>query len=307
MQAKLLSELPVGPDWLYEVKLDGYRALALRDDTNARLLSRRNNDLIAEYPAIRSALLRVRDTRIVLDGEIVALDEQGRPSFQALQNRAKRGVTVVYFAFDVLHRDGVDLLAWPLERRRALLPEVVKGSGVQISEALEAEPRAVIDAVRAMGLEGIVAKRRSSRYEPGLRTGRWVKFKLERSQEFVIGGYRPAPGLGVDALLIGYYEGRALRFAAKVRAGLVPHVRRQLADQLSALRTDRCPFADLPSGKTSHWGGGVTAEQMGEMIWARPQLVAQIRFVEWTDDGHLRHAAFVGLRDDKLARHVRRE
>jgi DNA ligase D-like protein (predicted ligase) len=306
MQAKLASQLPRGADWLYEVKLDGYRALAVKDGDLVHLLSRRNNDLTAEYPGIRLAVSRLHADRLVLDGEIVAMDERGRPSFEALQNRRRQGVQIAYFAFDVLHRDGREFLATPLEDRTAMLPTLIEGSGVHISETLEAHPDAVVEAVRAMGLEGVIAKRRRSRYEPGLRSGAWVKFKLEQQQELVIGGYRPST-LGVDALLVGYYVGRTLRFAAKVRAGMTPHIRRQLAERLQRLQAERCPFADLPSSRASHWGGGVTAEQMHEMQWVRPTLVAQIRFVEWTSDGHLRHAAFVGLRDDKTAPSVVRE
>jgi bifunctional non-homologous end joining protein LigD len=306
MQAKLVAELPGAAGWLYELKLDGYRALAVKDGDRVRLLSRRNNDLTAEYPQLRAAIARLQAARVVLDGEIVALDEEGRPSFEALQHRAREGTVVVYFAFDVLHLEGQDTFAMPLQDRKALLPGIVGESGVQISETLEADGRAVVNAVRSMGLEGVIAKRRQSRYEPGLRSGAWVKFKVERQQEFVIGGYRPG-SLGVDALLIGYHVDGKLRFAAKVRAGLTPHVRRQLVGTLKPLHASDCPFVDLPSSRSSRWGGGVTAEQMREMQWVRPSLVAQVRFVEWTSDGHLRHAAFMGLRDDKPARSVVRE
>jgi ATP-dependent DNA ligase len=122
----------------------------------------------------------------------------------------------------------------------------------------------------------------------------------------VVGGYRPGPH-GIDALLVGYYEGSELRFAGKVRAGFTPHVRREVFALLSPLEQPECPFVDLPNSKASHWGGGVTQEQMKEMRWLKPKLVAQIRFVEWTADGHLRHAAFLGLRQDKRALGIRRE
>ena len=144
-------------------------------------------------------------------------------------------------------------------------------------------------------------------YVPGERSSDWVKLKLELQQEFVIGGFRPA-GSTVDALLVGYYEGDALRFAGKVRAGFVAHVRRQLFEKLKPLRTERCPFSDLPTPPgSSRWGGGIPPEEMSEMQWTRLTLVAQIRFVEWTAEEHLRHAAFLGLRQDKSARDVRRE
>jgi len=188
----------------------------------------------------------------------------------------------------------------------ARLPAVVGNSRVLLSETLEGTAEQVIAAVAALGLEGVIAKRRSSRYMPGERTADWLKLKLDRQQEFVIGGYRPGPN-GIDALLVGYREGRALRFAGKVRAGFTPHVRRAVWRELEPLHTDRCPFSDLPNSKTSHWGGGVTAEQMAEMTWVRPDIVAQIRFVEWTADQHLRHAAFLGLRLDKTAIQMRRD
>jgi bifunctional non-homologous end joining protein LigD len=130
--------------------------------------------------------------------------------------------------------------------------------------------------------------------------------KLDRQQEFVVGGYRPGPH-GLDALIVGYYVGKRLRFAARVRAGFTPRVRRDVTARLVPFHRSRCPFDDLPSTKTSRWGGGVTAEQMAEMQWLAPVVVAQVRFVEWTGDGHLRHSAFLGLREDKRAATVRRE
>jgi len=151
-----------------------------------------------------------------------------------------------------------------------------------------------------------VAKRRDSVYTPGERSHDWVKLKLENQQEFVVGGCRPDGESSIDALLVGYYEGSKLRFAGKVRAGLVPHSRRELAAKLAPLRIPQCPFSDLPSGK-SRWGGGVTADQMHEMRWTKPELIVQIRFVEWTAEGRLRHAAYLGLRPDKSAAEVRRE
>jgi bifunctional non-homologous end joining protein LigD len=143
-------------------------------------------------------------------------------------------------------------------------------------------------------------------YVPGERSDDWQKRKLETQQEFVIGGYRPGSN-GVDALLVGYYDDTGVQFAGKVRAGFVPHLRRKVFKALKYHHVDTCPFVDLPNPKSSRWGGGVTADEMREMQWVRPELVAQIRFVEWTAEGRLRHAAFLGLRSDKSAREVRRE
>ena len=307
MMAKLTDKLPEGTQWTYEVKWDGYRALLLKSGDRVRLLSRKDNDLTATYPTIEAAGSRLRAETAMLDGEIVALDSKGRPSFQALQHRsAHRTYAIVFYAFDLLHWNGEDLTGLPLTERRKRLPSIVKGSGILLSEPLPGTPQQVIEAVSRVGLEGVVAKRTDSRYQSGERSGAWVKLKLDKQQEFVIGGYRSGPN-GVDALLVGYHEGKHLRFAGKVRAGFTPHLRRELFESLKPIQIATCPFVDLPNSKTSHWGGGVTAEQMAEMMWVRPTLVAQIRFVEWTNDGHLRHAAFLGLRSDKRASEVRRE
>jgi ATP-dependent DNA ligase len=212
----------------------------------------------------------------------------------------------VFYAFDLLHLNGKDLTGEPLLQRRARLPRVVEDSSLLLSEELPGTPAAIVEAVRGLGLEGVVAKRKNSLYEPGERGDDWQKVKLENQQEFVIGGYRPGSN-GIDALLVGYYDDTGLRFAGKVRAGFVPHLRREVFKALKPHHVDDCPFVDLPNSKSSRWGGGITVEQMREMQWVKPELVAQIRFVEWTAEGRLRHAAFLGMRSDKSAREVRRE
>src|SRR3954447_26373773 len=307
MAAEVVDRLPDGDDWMYEVKFDGYRALLIKNGQRVQLRSRNNKDLTDIYPAVHAAGLRSSAHSAVVDGEIVAIDANGRPSFQALQHRgAHPGHTIVFFAFDLLYLDGENLEAQPLKERRRRLEAIVRDSGLLLSEPLRGSASQVADAIRSHGLEGVIAKRWSSRYAAGQRNGAWVKLKLDKQQEFVIGGYRPGPN-GVDALLVGYYEGKELRFAGKGRAGFTPHLRREVVEALRPLQIAKCPFVDLPNSKTSHWGGGVTAEQMAEMVWVKPKLVAQIRFVEFTNDGHLRHAAFLGLRADKWASDVRRE
>ena len=307
MAARLVQTLPEGDQWLYEVKFDGYRALLLKAGRQVQLRSRRDNDLTREYPQLQAAGARIHAGSAVLDGEIVALGADGRPSFQALQNRGGRtGHTIVFYAFDVLNLDGEDLMGQPLEARRARLPALLDGSGLLLSEELRGSAQDVIAAVQGLELEGIIAKKRNSQYVSGDRHHAWVKLKLDCQQEFVIGGYRPGPH-GVDTLLVGVYDGDALHFAGKVRAGFTPPLRRKVAAVLTPLHTAPCPFVDLPSPTPLRWGGGVTAAQMHEMQWVRPMAVAQIRFVEWTDDEHLRHAAFVGLRTDKAAGEVHRE
>ena len=307
MAAHVVRQLPDGDAWVYEVKFDGYRALLLKNGALVRIRSRNDKDLTGSYPAVAKAAGRLRATTAVVDGELVAVDAGGRPSFQALQHRqAHPGHTVVFYGFDLLHLDGEDVTGRPLAERRALLPAVLKGSGILLSEALGGTVAQITDAVRALGLEGVIAKRKDSRYAAGERSAAWQKLKLDRQQEFVVGGYRPGP-YGIDALLVGYYEDGALRFAGKVRAGFTPHLRREVAGHVQRHHAARCPFGDLPTARSSHWGGGVTAEQMAEMQWLKPVVVAQIRFVEWTGDGHLRHAAFLGLRGDTPASAVRRE
>jgi DNA ligase D-like protein (predicted ligase) len=307
MVATNVRQLPEGEQWIYEVKLDGYRALAMKNGSRVQIRSRNNKDLTAPYPTVSAAASRLRAETAVIDGEIVAVDSRGRPSFQALQNRSSYpDHRIVFYAFDVLHLNGDDLTRLPLEERKMRLDDVVRDSGILVSHSLPGTATRVIEAVRSLGLEGVIAKRKDSRYVPGVRGDAWVKLKLDRQQELVIGGYRPGPH-GIDALLVGYYDGRQLRFAGKVRAGFTPHIRAEVFARLKPLHAARCPFADLPNSKTSHWGGGVTPEQMKDMQWVKPKLVAQIRFVEWTVDHHLRHAAFLGLRDDKTPREVVRE
>lgn len=307
MTATVVTALPEGERWLYELKLDGYRALVIKDGSRLGILSRNEKDLTSTYATVAAAGRRLNAAAAVVDGELVAVAANGRPSFQALQHRsANSGHVVVFYAFDLLHLDGEDLTGRPLDERRRRLPAVLRDSGLLLSQELPGTAAQVVAAVQELGLEGVIAKRRDSRYDAGQRSGTWVKLKLDKQQEFVVGGYR-AGTHGVDSLLVGYREGRTLRFAAKVRAGFTPHLRREVFAAVKGLHAAACPFADLPSAKPSRWGSGVTAEEMKEMQWLKPTVVAQVRFVEWTAEGHLRHAAFLGLRSDKDARQVRRE
>jgi DNA ligase D-like protein (predicted ligase) len=308
MAAQAVKQLPEGDEWVYELKFDGYRALILKDRDRVELRSRKNKDLTRMYPRVAAAGLELNAFQAIVDGEIVALDMQGRPSFQALQHRGSHPEhQIVYYAFDLLHLDREDLTGQPLVERQVRLPAVLDGSGLLLSKALPGSPQEIVEAVRGLGLEGVIAKRKLSLYVPGERSDDWQKLKLENQQEFVVGGYRPGTNGIIDALLVGYYDDSGLRFAGKVRAGFVPHLHREVAKALKPLHTDYCPFVDLPNSRSDRWGGGVTAEEMREMQWLRPALVAQIRFVEWTAEGRLRHAAFLGMRQDKSANEVRRD
>ena len=295
--------LPAGQEWSYEVKWDGYRALAAINGRSVTIRSRRLTDLTKAYPTVVAALSTIEADSVVIDGEIVALDASGRPSFQALQNT--RSANVAFFAFDLLLFNGRDLTSFPLEHRRAELSKLVKHTRVRFSEDLPGTPAHIEQAVRELGLEGVVAKRRGSKYVGGTRSKNWIKVRFNRRQEFVVGGYRPVDR-DFDALLVGYYEGRKLLFAAKVRAGFKPAVRSALLRQLGS-PTDRCPFADLPREGRGRFSEGISAEDMAELRWVRPRVVVEVAFVEWTDSGLLRHPKFMGVRPDKRSNDVRRD
>ena len=195
----------------------------------------------------------------------------------------------------------------PLEDRRKLLTTIIAplDDVLRLSETFDADPSQLVRSAKDLGLEGIVAKRRDSIYEPGKRSGAWVKYKINRAQEFVIGGY--TEGHPFDALIVGCYEGPEFHYVSKVRAGFNPAVRRQLYRVLQPLRTERCPFANLPQPRRQRWALSLTAEEMARCRWVTPALAAQIEFREWTPDGHLRHARYAGLREDKDPREIRRE
>jgi bifunctional non-homologous end joining protein LigD len=306
MMAVPSTTLPVGADWTYEVKWDGYRALAVKRGQKLALQSRNLKDFTAAYPSVIQELRTIRAGDAIIDGEIVALDSSGRPSFQALQHRFN-AYTIVFYAFDLLHLDGRDLTREPLETRRELLSSVADGSNLLLSTPLPGTPDEIVAAVKGLGLEGVVAKRRGSIYTPERRNDAWIKVRFSRRQEFVIGGFK-ADGKSFDSVLVGYYEkpGRLL-YAGKVRAGFTPALRKAVYEQVAPLRARSCPFANLPSGTSSHWSEGVTAEEMTTLTWVRPAVVAEIAFTEWTRDANLRHAAFVALREDKAPKDVRRE
>jgi bifunctional non-homologous end joining protein LigD len=301
MLATSASEIPCGDEWTYEVKWDGYRTLALKDGSRVKLLSRNLKDATAQYVPIARAVAQVRAEAALLDGEIVALDAHGRPSFQALHHRSAHAI--VLYAFDLLHLNGRDLTRLTLEERRSALATIITGTEILRSEPLPGTAAQIEDAVRRLELEGVIAKRRLSRY--GKRSRAWIKVKFNRRQEFVIGGVKPNPA-NFESLLVGYYERGKLHFAGKVRAGLTPHTRAQIFRMIEADQVVRCPFVNLPLVAMSHWGEGITAEEMPKLRWVKPRVVIEVSFVEWTRDSLLRHSEFIGHRDDKDARDVRR-
>lgn len=303
------ERLPEGPQWQYELKFDGFRAIAFKTDGKVQLRSRNNKDFNSKYREVVTALAAMPEDTVI-DGEVVALDQSGRPSFNALQNYgAGSGVVIVYYVFDLLVLEGRDVTSEPLGRRRELLEREVLSrldEPIRQSPTLDASLADLIRSVKAQGLEGLVAKRIDSRYEPGLRSGAWQKMRVNRGQEFVIGGYTVG-GATFDALVFGYYEGEDLLYAGRTRNGFTPGLRAELLCKFKPLETSECPFANLPEKKAGRWGVGLTAAKMSDCRWLRPQLVGQFEFVEWTADGHLRHSRFMGLRDDKRPWDVRRE
>ena len=326
MLARPVSSLPSGANWLYELKLDGYRALVLKTGGSRKadgaakassavtIFSRRGNILNVPFPSIARAFTFLpHDT--LIDGELVVLDDHGKPSFNALQHSRFTPDMLYFYAFDLVALAGRDLRKLPLVERRELLEQRAlkrMRDPVRLSVAFNESPQTLIAAAKKAGLEGVVGKRVDSRYESGERSGAWVKYKTNKGQELVIGGYKPGAN-GFEYLLVGYYEGgghsegKDLIFLAKIRNGFTPALRREIASYFGRLRTSRCPFANLPEPANARRGEAITAEVMEQIQWLRPKLVAQIEYTEWTAGNHLRHSRFVALRDDKDAGEVRKE
>ena len=289
--------LPDGLGWTYELKLDGYRALGIKTGGEVRLRSRNDKDFNRKYLGIAKALAALPD-ETVIDGEVVALDEEGRPSFNALQN-GSAGATIVDYVFDMMVVGGRDVMRETLAARRDLLSrEVLPLLADPIREAprFDAALADLIAAVRAQGLEGLVAKRLDSVYEPGARSGAWRKMRLNRSEEFVIVGYTQG-GRTFDALVLGRNDRDRLVYVARTRVGFTPASRERLMAKLRPFEIPECPFANLPEARPGRWGEGLAADKMKECVWVRPELVAEVEFVEWTPEGHLRHARFIRLCD----------
>jgi DNA ligase D-like protein (predicted ligase) len=307
MECLAVPEIPAGSEWVYEIKLDGYRALAINAAGKRSLYSRNGKSFDRQYPHIIEALAELPlDT--VVDGEIVALDDTGRPDFNLLQHFRAKASSICYFVFDLLIYQGHDLTGLPLLERRGILTSVLQfqSSKLRIAAYFETSRETMLQSAREQGLEGIVAKRKHSRYEAGKRTGSWAKFRLNAGQELVIGGYIPGAH-GIESIIVGYYKGLELIYVARVRNGFVPATRRQVFAKLRPLVTQDCPFANLPETHKGRWGTGLTADDMKKCIWVRPNVAARIEYLEWTDGDHLRHAKFCGLRFDKEAQTITKD
>jgi bifunctional non-homologous end joining protein LigD len=296
MLSLAVPALPEGPEWLFEVKFDGYRAQGIKSAAKVQLRSRNGANFNTRFSSIAKALEALPD-ETVIDGEIVAYDAEGHPSFNVLQNHLSERPRLQFFAFDLLVFQGVDVMNNSLEDRRRLLRRQVMPllpDTIRFSETLEASAAEVVGAIREMGLEGVVAKRRISRYEPGRRTGAWQKMRINKVGEFVIGGYTPGTQ-GFDALLVGRRQGRKLSYVAKVRAGFTPASRDNVFRHFTGLGTERCSFANLPESHRGRWGEGLTAQEMVLCQWLKPRLLVRIEYLEETGANHLRHARFISL------------
>ena len=295
MQCKPITTLPAGEGWTFEIKFDGYRCVAVKRGRKVSLFSRHEKVLNKRFPNVVEALASLGGD-FVLDGELVALESRGRPSFQLIQNSLSQSLPIYFYAFDLLNRNSELLVNLPLFRRREVMKNLlaVPEDPLRLSPLLQAPLGQILEAVRKIGLEGVVGKRIDSTYEPGERSGAWIKLRANMEQEFVIGGYVHG-ARGFDALLVGVYENKKLLFVAKVKNGFVPRIRDELFPALKALQTAQCPFKNLPEKNASRWGESLTAEKMDQCRWVN--LVCQLAFVEWTDEEEWRMVDNYGWED----------
>jgi bifunctional non-homologous end joining protein LigD len=313
MKAKLVEKPPATGDWIYELKFDGIRLIAIKDREKVSLLSRNQNDLSARFFEIVGALKNLPADECVLDGEVVAVDEEGRSSFQLLQAREmeEQKSPVYFYAFDLLQLDGKSLVSLPLEARKNVLEKLCTeiGDPIRYSGAIGGDAKQLLNEVQRRGLEGIIGKLRNSVYESGRRSGAWIKLKCVAEQEFVIGGYTPPQGARkhFGAILVGYYQDNDFVFAGKVGTGFTTKSLAALHKKLREEERAECPFVDLPSKQNGQWVLGITPSMMKKMHWVNPKFVAEIKFAEWTRDGKLRAPVFKGLREDKKPGEVVRE
>jgi bifunctional non-homologous end joining protein LigD len=302
MLATLGGDVPAGAGWLFEVKWDGYRAIATMRGGEVDLRSRNGNSLNDRFPTVVSALVRaLRTPDCVLDGEVVAIGPDGRATFSAMQ-QGKQGTTYVYVAFDALEVEGEPLVGLPLTERRERLAQLVdkRRGGVQLSDAFE-DGNALYEAAKEQRFEGIIAKRGDSVYEPGRRSRNWLKIKTHGRQEFVIAGYTKGQGRRTGrfgSLVLAVSEGGGLRYAGNVGTGFDDAEIEKLLALLRPLERATTPFDEAPK---------MPKVRKGDVVWVEPELVCEVEFVEWTHDGRLRAPSYQGLREDKRAAEVRRE
>jgi len=313
MKPRLVKDPPIAGDWIYELKFDGIRLIAVKTGKKVSLLSRNKNELAGRFPEIVDAVRNLPARECVIDGEVVALDEEGRSSFQLLQAREMEGreSPVYFYAFDLLQLDGKSLTSLPLEARKSILEQLCADARepIRYSGNIGGDAKALLNEVKRRGLEGIIGKQRNSIYEQGRRSGAWIKLKCVSEQEFVIGGYTPPQGSRkhFGAILVGYYKDKKLVFAGKVGTGFPAKSLSMLHKKFRTQERSDCPFVDLPSKQNGQWVQGITPSMMRKVHWLNPVFVCEIKFAEWTRDGKLRAPVFLGLREDKKPSDVIRE
>jgi bifunctional non-homologous end joining protein LigD len=302
MLATLEKSVPRGDGWLFEVKWDGYRALAYVSQGETTLTSRNQNDLTQRFSTVGKEIAKaVKTPDCVLDGEVCALDEHGRSSFSAMQ-QGKAGTPLVYFVFDLLELEGEPLVDLPLSERRTRLERLLdrRNRTVRISEAFD-DGDALLAAAKEQGLEGIMAKRADSRYAVGRRTRDWLKVKTHGRQEFIIAGYTKGQGRRagtLGSLVLAVKRGRELQYVGNCGTGFTGEEIEKLLKKLRPLERKTPPFREVPK---------MPKVRKGDVVWVEPKLVCEVEFAEWTHDGRLRAPSYQGLREDKSADEVRRE
>jgi len=294
--------------WLYEVKFDGFRVLAIKNGREVELWSRNKKRLDERFPEVVKAVAKLSVKSCILDGEVCALNDEGKSSFQLLQNQGETARPVVYYVFDLLFEGSKDLRDLPLLERKTHLEAVLLNAVDPIRPSIffTENPREILGKMRSAGAEGSIAKLKGSAYEAGRRSGAWVKIKFHKGQEFVIAGYTlPKKSRQYfGALILGYYREKRLIFAGRVGTGFSEKSLKEIYRKLRPLETDAPVVEEIqePSGRWRPKGW-----KASDSRWVKPKLVAQVQFTEWTDDGILRHPSFQGLREDKKAGDVVRE
>jgi bifunctional non-homologous end joining protein LigD len=308
MKAKVAPPPPENGAWIYEVKFDGFRVLAVKNGRQVELWSRNHKPLNERFPEVVVAVAKLPTNRCVLDGEVCALNDRGRSSFQLLQNSAEGGRPVVYYIFDVLFEGSRDMRHFPLTERKNRLDAILSSAvdPIRLSPFFTENPKRVLGKMRSAGAEGSIAKRKDSVYGSGQRSGAWVKIKFHKAQEFVIAGYTlPKKSRRYfGSLILAYYRGKSLIFAGRVGTGFNDEALKTIHEMLMPLES-KVPFVEEIKEPSTRWRP--KGWKMSDARWVKPKLVAQVEFTEWTEEGILRHPSFQGLRVDKRPDEVVRE